>query len=722
MSHPANKIGSYSPAFKTISNSILPFALLSFSVNSLANEESTTLTEKSAVPVSASIKDTVTVYGRALSLYRAEETSSATKTPTPIDETPQSVQVLPEQLIEDQGARQITDLYRSISGVSQYSYSGVTFRGFRQDEIIYDGMRGDPFNGFAIPQLFNIERVDVLKGPSAAVMGSGEPGGVINYVTKKPTDETKRKVSVTTGNQDFASGSVELSGPANPDYSQRYRVGIYQDHENPSRDNTDVRNRIIDLGYEFDVSENTTIGVQYTDIIQHYGGARLRGIPTDDQGDFLADIDWNANDAGDHQYLDAEVYQLHIDRDINSWLTSNLSVRYYDNQELQQYHETSSLSDTDNDGVADWANREYRDQIRNNQAGSIATNFIADLGDHRVLFGADYYRINEDYIYYRAKSSDGVSGRSLTSSDYIEDDASSYDTSLSKQTESSSQRYGSYLQDQWSITHNWNVLSGIRLDGYHDDVNDLINETTDSYSGSGVSYRLGSTYRINDQLRPYTVVATGYVPQDASDQAESNGGPFDPEESLMYEAGIRSYWFDNALNVNVAVYHAIKENILQTDPDDSDKLVSFGKVRSQGIEVDMLADLTDDWTANLSYAYNDTKVKQAYNGITNSVGDRFANAPNHQLGLWTRYDLTALDSSIGFGADYVSQQFSQSGQIVKPYTVYDASWQTQWQDWKLQLNVKNLFNKEYAVSGFIERTGHFPGEQRRVYLTADYEF
>ncbi|WP_238130835.1 hypothetical protein [Vibrio cincinnatiensis] len=87
----------------------------------------------------------------------------------------------------------------------------------------------------------------MLKGPSSAVMGSGEPGGVINYVTKKPTAHTQNKVSITAGNQDFVSGSLELSGPATEDHSQRYRIAIYQDHENPSRDNTDVRNRIIDL-------------------------------------------------------------------------------------------------------------------------------------------------------------------------------------------------------------------------------------------------------------------------------------------------------------------------------------------------------------------------------------------------------------------------------------------------------------------------------------------
>ncbi|MBO0170516.1 TonB-dependent receptor, partial [Vibrio parahaemolyticus] len=80
--------------------------------------------------------------------------------------------------------------------------------------------------------------------------------------------------------------------------------------------------------------------------------------------------------------------------------------------------------------------------------------------------------------------------------------------------------------------------------------------------------------------------------------------------------GMRTYWLDNALNVNVALYHIIKENILQTDPDDDTRSVAYGKVRSQGVEVDMLADLTANWSANLSYAYNDTRVKEAYDGIS----------------------------------------------------------------------------------------------------------
>ncbi|WP_105901336.1 TonB-dependent siderophore receptor [Vibrio gangliei] len=661
--------------------------------------------------------DSITVYGRALSMYRSQATSLATKTPTEIDKTPQSIQVLPQQLIEDQGARQVTDLYRSISGVSQYSYSGVTFRGFRQDQILYNGLRGDPFNGFAIPQLFNIEQVEVLKGPSSAVMGSGEPGGVINYVTKKPTYKPQRTISITGGNQDFISGSLDLSGPVTEDKSQRYRMAIYQDHENPSRNNTDVRNRIIDLGYAWDLGSDTTVTTQFTDIIQHYGGARLRGVPTDDDGNFLGDIDWNSNEVSDYQDLEAQVYQARVEHYFNDWLSGDVSLRYYQNTETQKYHEPNGLVDTDGDGIVDWSERQFRDQTRHSKAGTASVNLVAELGNHTLLLGGDYYRVDEDYVYYRSN----VDGISLIEPNYGAD-TSAYSMSLAKQTDSRSERYGAYLQDQWDITDSWNLLSGIRIDGYKDHIRDLKAGDETEYTGSGLSYRLGSTYRINQQLHPYLVVATGFVPQDASDQATSNGGPFPPEESLMYEAGVRSYWLNNSINMNVALYHITKQNILQTDPNDDSRSVAYGEVRSQGVEVDLLADITDNWTANLSYAYNDTKVKEAYDGISGSVGSRFANAPHHQLGLWTRYDFQQINSSIGFGSDYVSKQYNQDGQIVKAFTVFDASWQTHWQQWLFQVNVKNLFDKEYAVSGFLERTGSFPGERRRIYLTASYDF
>ena len=219
----------------------------------------------------------IEVKGRAQTLYRVDSSNLGTRTDTPLDEVPQNIQVLPEALIRDQAARQITDLYRSMSGVSSFSYSGVTFRGFRQDEILYDGVRGDPFNGFAVPQLFNINEIQVLKGAAGALYGSMAPGGLINYSTKKPTAVPERLLKLAMGNDSFYSGSVELSGPLTDDATQRYRAGIYKDSEKPFRQNTDVENQILDFGYAIDLTQDTVLTLQYTDVEQDYGGARLRG-------------------------------------------------------------------------------------------------------------------------------------------------------------------------------------------------------------------------------------------------------------------------------------------------------------------------------------------------------------------------------------------------------------------------------------------------------------
>ncbi|WP_111639694.1 TonB-dependent siderophore receptor [Marinomonas shanghaiensis] len=667
---------------------------------------------------------TLQVQGRALSHYKEDEAALATRTSTPIDETPQSVQVVTEALIEDQAARQITDLYRSISGMSQNNVSTVTLRGFSQDEVLYDGLKGDPFGDFSIPQLFTIEQIQVLKGPSGAVYGAGEPGGVINYVTKKPSYEQKNTLKVSAGNKDFLSGSIESSGPANEDASQRYRVGIYSDGQDSYRNNVEEENRIIDLGYAWDIDSNNTLTVQYTDIHQYISGARLRGIPTDDEGNFLADTSWNNNEKSDYQELDAQVFQARLDHSINSWLESNVSVRYFENTETQKYHEISKLIDSDSDGTVDSTQRQYRDQVRTRKGITLAGNLIAELGDHTVLVGSDYFHQKNSFLYSYANKADGVSNLSLTDPTYGQDEVNSYTMHLKTDETTTTDRLGLYVQDQWKLTERLDLLTGIRVDRFEEQYQDYTTSAGKlDYNDTGYSSRIGATYKINGNWKPYTSFSTGFVPQDAADQQKSaDGSLFDPEESQQVEVGVRSYWFNNKLNVNLAAYHIVRENILQEDPNNSDLLVSFGKVRSQGVELDIMADITPRWVANVSYAYNDTIVKEATDGIQYASGDRFANTPYHQLGAWTRYDFPSIDSSIAVGADYVSDQINRQGQTVKPYTVYDLSWQTRYEDWKFQLNIKNLFDKEYAVSGFTETIGSFVGERRRVYVTAAYDF
>lgn len=675
--------------------------------------------------------EVIEVKGRAQTLYRASQSSVGTRTETDLELIPQNIQVLPEALIRDQAARQVTDLYRSMSGVSAFSYSGVTFRGFRQDEILYDGVRGDPFNGFAVPQLFNVQEVQLLKGSSGALYGSGAPGGLINYVTKKPQRTAKNQLELGVGNDDFWQGSLELSGPLTE--QQAYRFGYYRDSEQPFRWNTKVENEILDLGYLIDITDSTSLTLQYNTLTQDYQGARLRGVPTDDQGNFLADRAWNHNEATDFQSLDADVWQVRADHEFNSNWRTDLTWRHYDNTELQNYHEPYCSYDTDGDGVVDYCRRQFRDQRRENTADSITWNNIVEFStaglNHQLLIGADTMT-QDSYFLGRnvapIEQGGKATGISLRNPVYGLTSAADYDIDSIKSTptDTTAVRQGFYLQDQLDLTASWNLLLGVRWDSF-EDKNNVASSKVD---GNDSSWRLGSTYQLTDWVRLYALKGTGFSPQATTSQVPEVGGPFEAEQSSIIEAGARFSLLNDAIRLNVATYEMIRNNILQADPrgdvggDGRDDQIALGEVKSKGVELDLLGDLTDSWVLNLNYAYNDTRIVESTSAITNAVGDKFANAPQHQIGLWSRYELDSINSAIAAGMDYVSEQLSIDGQHVKSYTVFDMSWQSRWQQWLFQANLKNLFDKTYATAGFIERTGHFPGEPRRLIVTASYQF
>ena len=198
-------------------------------------------------PVAKPVEEIV-VTGRAQEFYLNRSPSLGNKFPADLRAIPQSIQILPEQLIKDQAAVEITDLYRNISSVSVFSYSGVTFRGFRQDEIRYDGLRGDPFSGFSVPLLFDIESVEIIKGPSGALFGGGQPGGVINYVTRAPRDEFSASLSAVGGSLDLHGGRGEVSGPLDQHGRWLMRLGGAYENTDTFRFNTNKEDQVFAVG------------------------------------------------------------------------------------------------------------------------------------------------------------------------------------------------------------------------------------------------------------------------------------------------------------------------------------------------------------------------------------------------------------------------------------------------------------------------------------------
>ncbi|ALS94316.1 TonB-dependent siderophore receptor [Xanthomonas oryzae] len=702
-------------------------------VTALALHTLPAFAQQAAAPAVTELDD-VDVVGRAQTLYKSEDAAVATRTDTPLALVPQSVQVLPRELIDDQAARQITDLYRSISGISFFSYAGVTLRGFRQENVLYDGLRSDPYAGFSVPQLFNIERVEVLKGPAGALYGSGEPGGVINYVTQKPGHQAARRVELQVGNQSFGAASFEATGPVREDGRIRYRIGAYADGEDGFRWNTDSQSQIGDASVAFDIGNTGELTLQYTDITQNLGGNRLRGVPVDNAGNFLTDRRWNHNEPTDFLDMRAKVAFAQYRFAPSSAWNVDMALRWFKNDEHQIYHEPMGLIDRNRDGTAEWMTRQLRNQYRDNDAISSNVNAVLRTStgtiEHKLLMGADSYRLDANFRAQTANTADTgrvrgpVPGIDLLNPVYGR--SGFYDYGLDilpwRATSTRSQRYGTYLQDELTLTSRWYAMAGLRWDGFKDD--NLLDGSR--VTGNDLSWRVGSTFVLREGINAYASYASGFLPQDAANQDSSAGGPFAPERSTQWEVGLKTALNDGGLTFNTALYRIERSNIVQANGrivDGVNQLSALGLVRSEGLEGDVLADLTERWVLNLTYAYNDARVLDAgTNGITNASGNRFANAPRNTFGLWTRYDLPAWRSAIAFGADYVGERVSLDGQRVKPYAIYDISWQTHWDAWKLQINIKNLFDKVYAVSGFNTRAGHFPGEPRRIYAQLAYRF
>lgn len=675
----------------------------------------------------------IEVTGRAQQFYLDSQTRIGTKTDADIMEIPLSVQVLTRQLIADQAARDITDMYRSIAGVSEFSYSGVTFRGFRDDaNVFYDGVRGDPFSGFSVPQLFNVERVEVLKGPAAALYGGGEPGGMINYVSRKPSFNEYRNVTVTGGNFSLAGASTEFTGAVNE--SVAYRFGAFYETQDSFRNNADSENIELAGGALFVLGNNTELTTTYDYIVQNLGGNRLRGVPVDDDGNFLVDRSYNANEKGDYQDLEALVLQANLEHDFSDSLTFNGTLRYLDNERNQGYHESRSWIDVNGDGVADindeTIRREYRKQLRANDELSLTLDFVYDFEAagiaHQLLFGGDWQHVKTDYDYFRARyEADGVANLNIFTLNYGETGPTTYNLTDMNRDGLERQRASFYVQDKMQFSDNWALMLGARFDYFDEQSMD----TDTAYNDSDVTPRAGLIYTPTDETTVYLNYSESFNPVDPSQYEESVADPLSPETGNQVELGLKQSWLNGSIMTTAAIYQIDKENLVINNPDFIDgenndiepALINFGLVESQGAEFTLVGDITDNISITANYAYNDTLLEEG--AISNTYdGRRFANSPRHQAGFWARYNIAVIDSAFAMGVDYVSEQISLNGQRVKPFTIFDASWTTRWDNVLLSVNVKNLFDKVYAVSGFSERNGHFPGEPREVVVQLSYDF
>ncbi len=671
--------------------------------------------------------------------FLATNSVSVTKSPQRLLDLPYAVQVLPAALLDTRASQDIKDIYRNISGVTDSTYSAMTFRGFTQREVLFNGVRGNPYGslendindaGFSTSQgrLSNIEFVEVLKGPAAILFGAGEPGGVVNFVTKKPRSTPSAEASFRLGSFRQLGGHADVTGPLWKRKNLFYRAAWFQEDRRIFRYNARNENSHLATGLSWKAGEATSIGFEYEYIDQLLPGHRLRGIPVNSAGVNLTNREWTASEPTDFSALQARVFQSRLDHAFTPTLRTDVTFRFLNFDRPERYHEPRGLNA---DGRT--MRREFRNQYRANQDWSLTANGYQrwtpkNFGVHNLVFGVESVR--QDWLgrfgtNREAERGGPVPGIDLFAPVYGLTSGDRYPLPALSAQSVQSNRTGFFLQDQIEVLPRWQVLLGGRVERFADDGNA---GTPLNFRSTAVTGRVGSVYRVLPQVSVFGSFSNTFIRPPALAQTPSANGPHDPETGRQVEVGAKSELSQGRLLLTGSWFRIDKKNVLRPDPAFGPTGANFsavlpvGEVRNQGFEFDATGRVTRDLSILVNYAYLDSEIRQD-RFTPSAVGQPMPNAARHAFGLFARYDLKRTGTSLMAGNETRGRRFEPyAGIRADRYSIWDFGvFQQLGKRLELRVQLDNAADRAYATASlFAARAGNWPGAPRT--LTAALHF
>jgi iron complex outermembrane receptor protein len=703
----------------------------------------------SASAVGATILEPIVVQGEnargPVEGFVATQSATATKTGTSLKDTPQAVNVVTKDQIAAQGSTTLTQALRYTPGViSQYGddsrYDWFTIRGFRPSRYL-DGLRL-PFGsrGYAQPRVepFSLERAEVLKGPASVLYGQGDPGGLINMVSKRPSATALNEVEMQFGTDKRIQTAFDLGGGAGDDDSFLYRIVGVGRLTDTQYDYVREKKGYIAPSFTFKADEGTSLTVYGS--YQHIdspGGGGAPALPANGTlyTRMYPELPRSAfpGEPGYDRYKSDQAsvgYEFEHEVDDTWTIRQNLRYSYIgtDTQRVQPYC-PAACNPTAFYRYA-WAFPESARAVTvDNQAiGNFQTGDVA----HTALFGLDYSYESSRYeesalspIFTPFNGLDPVYGATAITR-----------PPTATRIDQDRIQIGLYAQDQME----WNnfVFSlGGRYDWANTDTRtrtSVADNQVDQRDGK-FTWRAGLVYNFDNGLSPYAGYSTSFNPASGTDRL---GNAFEPTTGEQFEVGVKYQPNGSNSFVTLSAYHLTQDNVLSPDttPGFTNYSVQTGQVRMRGVELEGKAEITDAFSVLASYAYTDSEITRANPnaaGISNE-GNRFAFVPRQQASLWLDYTLqtsTIWDGlSFGGGARYTGQTFGDNANKfdIPSYTVFDAAVRYDFgkadpklEGLKASLNVSNIFDRKY-VSTCIAATGCYWGEGRTVYATLKYSW
>lgn len=641
--------------------------------------------------------------------YQVLNSNASTRTNTPLLATPQSVQVMSSAVLRDRQAFTLNEIAGSFTGMKANNGNGnFQIRGFTAYSpndasfLLYNGIRGNLFLWSQQPLLYNIESVELLRGPSGALFSEGSPGGVVNFVTKKPSAEKRASVDLSLGSWGFGRASIDFTGPVGAQKKLLYRAIVGYDRSESFRDYQEKKNLFVAPSLTYLVSSKTSLNLElnyaYQKAVQQYDNGSFIYSRADGTFDFnYYPNNLTIQSPTDYGKTHNASATLTFDHQISDKLKLTVVERAVRN--VLDYTDHIPVGRIRNDSISrgyqDWETDRFSLQTTAFATYTAKTGFFG----HQLIAGADYNRYGWTQNDYQYKSSTRIS---ILHPDYT---GSIPDASVPADESDDNKRVtnliGGYIQDQVSVGNKLKVLLSLRYDNYNGKETPLSerdNKQGDELQASGWIPRIGLVYLPVKNVSVYGTFLKSFNPQTSNNVLA--GGPFPTRKATQYEVGSKADLLNNQLSATLSLYQINYANILTAAPteENSHRQAAIDGTRSRGGEFSVTGNL-NALSLIAGYAFNEHVLVST--STYGKKGDRFANAPKHQLNFWGKYAFPAgvlKGFGLAAGARYVSDQvglLSNQNFLFPSYTVLDAALSYQRNRFQVQVNAYNLANKHY---------------------------
>lgn len=672
------------------------------------------------------ISDTKPVKG-----YNVKKSSSSTRTDTELRDTPQSITVIPQDLIKDQSIQSVSQAVQYVPGVQAAQGEGnrdaLIFRGnATTGDFFLDGLRDDvqTYRDF-----YNTDRLEVLKGPNGMAFGRGGAGGAINRVTKQAGWTPISELIASYGAYDQKRIAGDYGQAINDEVA--FRINAVYEDSGSYRNGVDLERFGITPTVTIRPDEQTKIVLS----MEYFKDKRTadRGVPALENAAGQPRLNRRPFDIGNHSQFygssdlsptetETVAFNASIEHSFDNGIAVKNSTRYANyNKFYQNVFADSTIATNGNFTV-----RGYRDTTdRENLINQTDLTYTANWGsvEHKLLAGLELATQDTDNsrlaAFFNNSNATSVTLNANNASEIgnipVNFRANLVDTNNAFRNNSSTVNViGFYTQDQIKLTQHWQAIVGLRHDRFttdFDGVRRLGVGTTvaESFNVSDtfLSPRAGLIFKPIEAVSIYTNYSVSYVPR-AGDQLTSltvTNQSFKPEKFINYEVGAK--WDVNPnLALTAAVYKLERENVQVADPNNTGVSILVDGQETKGIELGITGDITDKWSVFGGVAFQDGEIteRQANATAANVIpkGAELAQTPDRTLSLWNKYEINDM-WAVALGIVSTSDRYAalptvSQSTLLPGYTRYDAAIYGKFSEkLRLQVNLENLTNKEYAL-------------------------